>query len=205
MSRNGRPPKLQPLLPPLGAQAKEIDHHITIFLDNVMSWLYSYPAMPLATDVVEQMKQRLLHECEQIQKARKEMAKLATAYNRYVDLKTAQERSMRRVQRIMAVLGPAESGDAMKADESDVIGETVEPVTTLSRHDLPVWEAMKEYLLHVREARIAEIERFLYDAMALSNVNRQAIESALKHHPETFRTRRKKREKYILLKDGAVD
>ncbi len=63
---------------------------------------------------------------------------------------------------------------------------------------------MKEYLQYVPEARIAEMEDF-FGAVKIPNANRQAMESALKRHPETFKIRKDKRDKYISLKERAKE
>jgi len=45
---------------------------------------------------------------------------------------------------------------------------------------------VKEYLHFVPEARIREIEDFFQRSVGIIELNRQAIESAIKRHPETF-------------------
>ncbi len=64
------------------------------------------------------------------------------------------------------------------------------------RSNLPLWEAMKEYLQHIQEARIGEMEEF-FSHVGYEEGNRQAIESALKRHPKEFHVRKRKREKYL--------
>jgi hypothetical protein len=75
------------------------------------------------------------------------------------------------------------------------------------RAELPLWEAMREYLHYVPEARIADMEEFFGSEFGvnLNGANRQAIESALKRHPEAFKTHKKGREKYISLREKARD
>ena len=161
--------------------------------------------MPLHTDVLLQMKKRLAHECQRIQSARQEMAKIADKYNRYIDLYAEQERRMQRVQRIGAMLeGDNKLVDAIEQDRSEVIIRTIEPMTWPGSDELPLWETMKEYLLYAKEARIEEIVTFLL-GLKIKTANRQAIESALKKHPETFGTRKRGHEKHIFLKDGITD
>jgi hypothetical protein len=63
---------------------------------------------------------------------------------------------------------------------------------------------MKEYLQHVPEARIGEMEDF-FETVKMPNANRQAMESALKRHPETFKIRKDKRDKFISLKSRAKE
>jgi hypothetical protein len=73
------------------------------------------------------------------------------------------------------------------------LSETVAKTAGELREDLALWEAMKEYLQHIPKARIAE----------MPNASRQAMESALKRHPETFKVTKDRRDKYISLKGQA--
>ena len=164
--------------------------------------------MPTPTEVEQSMKQRLLHECERLSAIYQEKDQLAKAYNRFLDLAHEQIRRERRLQRIVAVLG-AEKYVLLACNETNegpISSRMVMDADTL-RDSLPLWEAMKEYLHHVGECRIAELEEFFDKNLGVNfpGANRQAIESALKRHSETFKTRKKGREKYISLKDSARD
>jgi hypothetical protein len=188
MMSPGRPRK-EPEIFPL-PRAEQTISNITSFVDKVISRLYRL-VVPQGFDIAEQMKQRLMHEGKRIQVIRDEMKKLAESYNRYVDLQNEWNRREKRIRRIAAVL----------VEDS---GQLMIPAKHL-REELPLWEAMKEYLQYVPEARIAELEAFFEGVMTMDNANRQAIESALKRHPEAFKTRKNKREKFISLRDSAKD
>jgi hypothetical protein len=82
----------------------QINKEATTIVDNVACKVH-YAEVPSIVDVQEMMRQRLEHECASIQPLRKEMDKLAPAYNRYVDLKGEIESRSKRIQRIMGVLG----------------------------------------------------------------------------------------------------
>jgi hypothetical protein len=189
----------RPVLP----YAEELYPDITNLLDIVMSELYaSRDAM--ITDVEELMRRRLVHECQEIETARQEMKKVADAYNRFVDLNRELAKRERRLTRLVCVLGPSGLKPLHDEDQKK-FGEAIKTFSVAwLNQDIPVWEAMNEYLCHVEEARINEIEDFLV-TMGVKHVNRQAIESALKTHPEVFKTRKVRREKYISLKDEAKD
>ena len=64
------------------------------------------PNVPVYTDVVKSMQQRLLHECERMQAARNEMDSLAEAYHRYKDLQEELSRREKRSKRLYALLFP---------------------------------------------------------------------------------------------------
>ncbi|HEY4905051.1 MAG TPA: hypothetical protein VIH89_16370 [Candidatus Sulfotelmatobacter sp.] len=210
MMRPGRPQKTDSLarLP----RAEELNSDITLFIDTVMSKLYRYREMPTTNDIQDSMKQRLIHECERLQGIQKEKTELAAAYNRFLDLTDEQARREVRMKRIVAVLGKTEYYNLVQTEPVNEPDAPNGPLTSqmimepdLLRENLALWEAMKEYLHYVPEARIAEIEEFLcYPfGVGMEGANRQAIESALKRHPETFKTRKKGREKFISLKEKA--
>ncbi len=135
------------------------------------------------------------------------MKELAAAYNEFLDLRAEKTRRKQRMERLLALTGPwdwhSQSGDA------DYTEREAQRITSMYatnatefekwRAHLPLWEAMREYLSFVPEARIAEMEQFFHH-IGFSEGNRQAIESALKRHPTVFRARRRKREKYLSLK-----
>ncbi len=198
-ARRGRPRK--PGKPTRFPKAEGAVQSITFFLDLVMVWLYALPEMAGITEVVEGIKLRLFHECVRIQANRDEMKKLAIDYNRFVDLMAENAKRRERVSRIIGVLGPEGLLEAMKEDESDTIGETVEisPSAVMLRDELPLWEAMVEYLSHVPEARITEMVDF-FTSCGRENANRQAVESALKRRRAFFKTRKRGREKFISLR-----
>jgi hypothetical protein len=186
-----------------GIRAEKINSDITFFLDSVMSqfyiWIMKVPDREVepSLKMEDQMRSRLRHEYEKMRAAEKRMSDLAGCYNEYIDLRDETAKRRERVLRILALVGfhGAPGDDA-----------TLEPAAALLvssekelRANLPLWEAMQEYLSHVKEARIAEMESF-FDSMGFHEGNRQAMESALKRHPEVFRTRKSKREKYVSLR-----
>jgi hypothetical protein len=206
MKHSGRPTKKAAL--PRLPRAEEINLDSTFSIDKV-ELLLNNLTVPTSSDIERGMIKRLIHECENLQKATKEMDSLAEAYNRYVDLRNEQIRREKRMERIMAVIGNKGLEDAMEATKdhgnSVALSFKMVDVDTL-RYDLSVWEAMKEYLHYVPEARIPEIEDFFgFLGVKFESVNRASIDSALKRHPETFKVRKQKREKLISLKENARD
>lgn len=207
MKHSGRPTR-KPTTPRL-RRAEELNLDSTFSVDTVESMLHNL-SVPTSGDVQRGMIKRLIHECENLQKVTKEMDSIAEAYNRYVDLRNEQIRREKRMERIMAVVGDNGINEALKATGSHEgpvaasykLGIEVDTL----RDDLPVWEALKEYLHYVPEARIPEIEDF-FGALGVNfgSVNRASIDSALKRHPETFKVRKQKREKLISLKETARD
>jgi hypothetical protein len=157
--------------------------------------------MPDAFDVAERMKQRLLHECKSLAASRERIKADIEAYYRVKDELESMERRERRIKRILGVFGPESLRELYEHDERlpKALGAAFDYSPEELRDNLSVWEGIREYLEHVPEARIAEMESF-FQAANMPNANRQAMESALKRHPETFKTRKDGREKYISLR-----
>src|SRR5208282_1781953 len=161
-----------------------------------------YIDVPSTIDVQEMMRQRLEHECASLQPLRKEMDKLASAYNRYVDLKGEIDSRGKRIQRLMAVLGVEyvdakilAANDSAIAEEANLQGHPDE-----LRANFSLWRAIREYLLVIGgEAKVGDIQHFL-EASNFDKCGRQAIESALRSHDNVFRVVKRGRDKYISLK-----
>ena len=176
-------------------ESTRINAEATNTIDTVASKVH-YRDVPSAPDVERMMHQRLQHECVSMQSVRKEISELASAYNRYVDLKAEVDSRSERIQRLMAILGAdsiqAMANDGVK-DETNLQGEP-----DWLREELPLWRAIMEYLIIAGQSKVGEVQAF-FSAMNYE-VSRQAIESALRSHENTFRVVRKGREKYISLK-----
>lgn len=172
---------------------EEINTDITNSLDSVMSVSYTRP-MSLKGPIFQAMWERLQHDATRMQKIESRLRELAAAYNEFVDLRDETSRRKQQIERILGLLAPVldESGKALASHHADSDPETL-------RAQLPLWEAMKEYLSFVPEARISEMEKF-FQYVDFKEGNRQAIESALKRHPEAFKTRKKKQEKFVSLR-----
>jgi hypothetical protein len=158
-----------------------------------------YVDVPSVVDIQEMMRQRLEHECASIQPLRKEMDKLAPAYNRYVDLKMEIDSRGKRIQRLMGVLG-GETLSQIFGNEEPVATETnLQGDPDDLRANLPLWRAIREYLLIAGEAKVGDVQNFL-GSVNFEKIGRQAIESALRSHDSVFRVVKRGRDKYISLK-----
>jgi hypothetical protein len=159
--------------------------------------------MPLVTDAQRAIKQRLTAACQRVQEIRAEQDKLSPAYERYLVLQRELRQHEKRIDSLAGLIGPELFADAALSDKTDAIGETVEVGSSIRqlREELPLWEAIREYLLYAEEARIQDIQLFL-DSFGIA-ASREAVESAFKRHPETFKTRKRGGSKLVSLK-GAV-
>lgn len=140
-----------------------------------------------------------------MQQAEKCMKELASAYNEFLDLRDQQTKRKKRLERLLALIGPWDwesyAVDYTEREAQRLTGIYASNASEFEhwRSSLPLWEAMKEYLSFVPEARIGEMEGF-FEHVGFREGNRQAMESAMKRHPSAFKIRRKKREKYLSLK-----
>ena len=180
---------------------KKINLNSTNFVDMVLNLLYRL-AMPLLTDAQRAIKQRLLAACERVRELRTEQKTLASAYERYNILQKELKQQEKRIDRLAGLIGPNLFLVAEIEDTSNVIGDTVETHTSILqlRNELSLWEAMVEYLSYAEEARIQDIQTFL-ESFGIT-ASREAIESALKRHPETFKAKKRAGTKLVSLKKG---
>jgi hypothetical protein len=183
-----------------GAQ-KKINQNSTDLIDTVLLLLYRL-AMPLLTDAQRAIKQRLLAACGRVRELRTEQKTLASAYERYNILQKELKQQEKRIDRLAGLIGPNLFFAAEIEDNSNVIQDTVETHTSILqlRNELSLWEAMVEYLSYAEEARIQDIQTFLESFGIVAS--REAIESALKRHPETFKTKKRGGTKLVSLKKG---
>jgi hypothetical protein len=186
-------------------QGTKTNRDITFSVDTVHSRLYS-DRVPDRFEIAERMRQRLLHECKSIAASRERIKADIEAYHRVVDELGQVSRREKRANSILGVFGVEEIARIFEEDSE--LRSAINSATSFSprqlRENVALWEAMKEYLQYVPEARIAEMEDF-FGAVKIPNANRQAMESALKRHPETFKIRKDKRDKYISLKERAKE
>ena len=171
------------------------------FVDTMLSMLYCL-VMPFLTDAQRAIKQRLQTACERVQELRAEREKLAAAYERYTLLQKELTQQEKRIHRLAGLIGPTVILAEELEGKSTVIGDTIEAHASVYqlREELSLWEAMVEYLAYAEEARIQDVQAFLESFKITAS--REAIESALKRHPETFQSKKRGGTKLISLKKG---
>lgn len=170
------------------------------FIDKVLS-KWSNRFVPLLTDALDSLKQQLVSECQRILAIRNEKRKYADAYNRYVALQRELQERATRIDELAGMLGPNGLLATEIEDSTNAVSDTLETHTAIAqlRNELPLWKAVRWYVAYAGEARINDVILFL-QALKVEGANRNAIESALRKHPETFNIRMAKREKYLSLK-----
>jgi len=146
--------------------------------------------------VMEMMRARLAHDVTRRKEVEKEMAQLASAYNRYVDLRNQLAAHIRSAERLKGIMGTMNVRDIELSFPTD--GPRSGEIDALLRHELELWEIIEEYLQFVPEARVREILEFL-EHIELST-SRQAVEAAIKSRPKKFTIRKRKGENIVSLK-----
>jgi uncharacterized membrane protein YgaE (UPF0421/DUF939 family) len=122
--------------------------------------------------------------------------KLLAAVLEYRDLENEAKVREDRMRRVIELLGDENFEDTRK----DLLaGKDVSKVISVNTDDSsPLWEAMRTILEQVSELQVVDLQDALLHFGRKSS--RQAIESALASHKETFETRTRNRDKFVSLK-----
>jgi len=129
---------------------------------------------------------------EYLQKNFAEQNKLLPAVRRFQDLEREAKVRRERGAGIIAVLGED------KFKDLDVTRRTVGKDIFFTTESVPLWAAMRAIVEQVSEIQVVDLQSAL--EYFKRKVSRQAIESALAAHKETFETKPRGREKFVSLK-----
>jgi hypothetical protein len=166
-----------------------------IVLDNLASLLYGSLGMRPG-QFIGQMYRRLKHDKGRVSELEKKMAKLSPAYNKYLDAQRQLHEHERSIENLMTVIGPNIMYPSGPQDEHEL--EELDKVQDL-RRELELWEAVQQYLRFVPEAKVRDILDFLGIVDIAST--RQAVEACIKARPKVFAVRKRKRERFVSLKN----
>lgn len=147
------------------------------------------------------MYRRFFHECKLLRANEKELKNLADAYFRYRDLLHEQREIRALILKIFGVLG-VQSPD-VTPDLARLISP--KPITSLEVRDelqLKLWEVLELFLASVDDkATVGDFRDFLFTLDWPVPVTAQAVDSAVKAHPELFEEETDGREKFLTLKE----
>jgi hypothetical protein len=156
-----------------------------------------------ANHVAAVLYSRFTAECKRLKANQKEMSKLAEAYFAYRDLLHKQEEIRTRILKIFGVLGQ-HSPSVPDPKFAKLISP--KPITTEDiRKELKLWEILELYLEALDDgATVSDFKNFLH--LVDLPTTPQAIESAIKAHPELFQEKQSEgRGKVLVLrKDSAA-
>lgn len=126
------------------------------------------------SQILRGMRQRVEYEQRQMRNIADELAKLADAYNRYLELSESMSAKVDFLNRLETIIEK-----------------------TKDVQDLKLWEILKVYLTFVPEAQVADILGF-FDWVGYKST-RQAIESTVKTHKDAFIVRKDGWDRFISL------
>ena len=157
-------------------------------------------------DVATELQQALIEQCQTARSIRAEMDALFPQYYKYRELDRHLEESRRRISHILGLLGPDQVEATVQIDRTECLLEVLKDHRSPQelREGIRLWVAVREYLRAVPgESKVCDIQKFL-NWIGMKNVTRQAIESALKRHSDSFDVSRKGRERYVAVKEKAL-
>jgi hypothetical protein len=147
-------------------------------------------------DIEKALEQQTAADLKRLKANYAEQNKLRPSVLRFRDLESEAKVREERIQRIVALTGDETFEDLRKkllsgSDVSRGIPLTVDD-------ELPLWMAMRAIVEQVTEIQVIELQHALeyFDR----KTSRQAIESALASHKETFEAKTRNRDKFVSLK-----
>jgi hypothetical protein len=147
-------------------------------------------------DIEKRLDQQYREDAKQLKKNYSEQNKLRPAVLRFSDLEREAKAREERMARVVMLLGEESFEDTRREllKGMDVSKE----ITTNTPEKLPLWLAMKAVIEQVSELQVVDLQ----DALTHFGIiaSRQAIESALASHKETFETKVRSRDKFVSLR-----
>jgi len=143
-------------------------------------------------DLRERLERQYDEDYEYLENNYAEQNKLLPAVRRFNDLEREAKVRRERGAGIIAVLGEE------KFKEVDVKRRTVGKDIFFASESVPLWAAMRAIVEQVSEIQVVDLQSAL--EYFKRKVSRQAIESALASHKETFEIKTRNREKFVSLK-----
>lgn len=148
---------------------------------------------------------RFTHECKRLRANEKELKKLSDAYFRYRDLLHEQGEIRAQVLKIFGVLG-VQAPDVTPGLASLIAPKPVSSLEVRRDLELKLWEVLELFLSSVDDrATVGEFQDFLRTLDWRAVATAQAVDSAVKSHPELFKEELRDGKKSLALKRLALD
>lgn len=147
-------------------------------------------------DIEKRLDQQYREDAKQLKKNYSEQNKLRPAVLRFNDLEREAKTREERMARVVMLLGE----DKFENTRRELLKglDVSREITTNTPEKLPLWLAMRAIVEQVSDLQVVDLQdtltHFGIDA------SRQAIESALASHKETFETKVRGRDKFVSLK-----
>jgi hypothetical protein len=147
-------------------------------------------------DIEKRLGQQYTEDAKQLKKNYSEQNKLRPAVLRFDDLEREAKAREERMARVIMLVGEDKFEDTRRELLRGL--DMSREITTNTPEKLPLWLAMKAIVEQVSDLQVIDLQdtltHFGLDA------SRQAIESALASHRETFETKVRGRDKFVSLK-----
>ena len=145
-------------------------------------------------DIEKRLDQQYIEDVKQLRKNYSEQNRLRPSVVRFHDLEREAKVRQERIARVVMLLRDNKFERRELPTGNDVSRDIVVSVDDKP----PLWLAMKAIVEQTTEVQVVELQNALeYFKIKAS---RQAIESALASHKETFETKTRGREKFVSLK-----
>lgn len=167
----------------------------TKYLTDVYSSCSITSVIPFG-DIEKRLDQQYSEDAKQLRRNYAEQHKLRSAVIRARDLEREAKAREDRMARIIMLVGEEKYEDTIKSLRK---GEDVSREIAVNTDEkLPLWKAMQAVVEQMDEIQVVDLQ----DALEYFKIkaSRQAIESALASHRETFETKVRGREKFVSLK-----
>ena len=147
-------------------------------------------------DVEKRLDQQYMEDVKQLRKNYSEQNKLRPFVVRFNDLEREAKVREDRMARTILLLGEERFDDTRKALLAG--NDLSRDIIVMVDDKLPLWLAMRAILEQTTEVQVVDLQ----DALEHFGIkaSRQAIESALASHKETFETKTRSRDKFVSLK-----
>lgn len=170
-------------------------HRINILLDMCCLGVYSCFVIRYA-DLEKRLEQQYNEDVKYLRKNYSEQNKLRASVLRFQDLEREALIREDRMQRVILLLGEEKFEDTRR---ELLAGKDVSKEIVVFVDDkLPLWLAIRAIVEQVTEIQVVDLQDALLHFG--KKASRQAIESALASHKETFETKTRSREKFVSLK-----
>jgi hypothetical protein len=155
---------------------------------------FTVDCMLRLADIEKSLRQQKNTDVKQLQSNLAEQNKLRPYVQRYRDLQNDAKTREERLARTMALIGESEFKDSEKLSGNEASNSILIQVPT----ELPLWMAIYAIVEQVPEIQVVDLQAALEHFRR--KASRQAIESALASHKETFEIKMRGRNKFVSLK-----
>ncbi len=147
---------------------------------------------------------RFAHECKRLRANERELKKLSQAYFRYRDLLHEQRNVRNQILKIFGVLG-VQAPDVTPELASLIFPKPTNSLEVRRNLELKLWEVLELFLSSMdNRATVGDFQDFLRTLDWSAAATAQAVDSAIKSHPDLFEEEFEGREKFLVLKESVA-